>query len=67
MIFYSRVKEGMIEIKFKYNGYWRIVPRTGRKKHDLENQKTLKVEMTVLLRRVLVSKLLSLPVEEDIC
>jgi len=33
----NRVGDGMIVIKLKYNGHWRTVPRTGRKKYELGN------------------------------
>jgi len=40
----NKVEEDVIETKLKYNDYWRIVPKTGREKYDLENQMTLRVE-----------------------
>ena len=40
----NRVEEVVIKIKVKYNSYWRTVPRARRKKYELENQNTLRVE-----------------------
>lgn len=39
------MEEGVVEIVIRYNGYWRHVPRTGRKKYECGNQRTIKVDV----------------------
>lgn len=41
--------EGVVEIILRYNGYWKDIPRTNRKKYECGNQKTLRIEVTKAL------------------